>query len=119
VITKLITVSFVLILELTLQIVPTVQMVSSMIKFMLIVKLVNQLTINVLNVTQILVQFVKLTELPHTVIVNLVMSNKKENVSHVPITVKPVSIPQKIVFLVLLQELIQMFVNVHTVSMMP
>jgi hypothetical protein len=113
----LITVPFVLILELVPQIVLIVQLVTSMIKFMLIVNLVNQLTINVLNVTLTSVLFVKLTELLHTVLVKLVMSKLVLTVSHVPITVPPVSIPQKIVSLVFLQELIQTPVPVHMVLM--
>lgn len=113
----LISVLFVLILELTPQIVLIVQFISSMIKSMLIVNLVNQLTTDVLNVIQMVVKFVKQTEIYHTVTVVLVLLKLKENVSHVPIIVLPVLVPKKIVFLVLLQELIQTLVLVHMVIM--
>jgi len=85
---------------------------------MLIVKLVLQLSINVLNVTKTPVLFVKQTEMLHTVPVLQVSLKSTENVSIVLITVPPVLVLNQIVLPVPKEESIHQPVTVHTVYMM-
>jgi len=113
------TVPLVLITDLENQIVLIAQLTTSMMESMLIANFVKTTTINVLNVTPVNVPLVNHTESPHTVLVNQVtLKEVMENVYCVLITVLPVLILNKIVYLVFLQESTHHLVSAQMVSMM-